>query len=278
VSTTFDHDYNQLDLVGLEFLALAQSIEGDVTVGDATAVGEYASATAAALSVMQADATVFWLTGVTEPGSTTDVTGFSSTTPKDYFDSFRSDAAASGYWAGTGTNGQSWASSLRSAYNAGTAALKAQAVTNWTWLMTFTSNPAYETTATSPSAIAAAVTGTYDPKICLSTVVSTSNKYNDSSYYDWSCCGPMSVVQAAQDPASLRAAKEAVVVPQRRYDEPTPRSEQIDYVYLRGKSGLSYQVQFTDNGTRRYDCLAIASLMDVFRHQPQTFNLKDGSN
>lgn len=282
ISTTFDHKFYPGDMVGLTFLTALQAAEGAATYGNTTAVGEFAQATDATNATMRSEATAFWTTGVPDAGSTTAKTGLSSTTPFEFFEAFRSSAAAAGTWryadgagqTGTTVTGLNWAKGLR-ALPTFTGV--------WDYLVAFTSNSTYETADdTAPQAVAAALTGTYDPTLALATtliVSGTNASKNGSSRYDWATTGLMAEIQTTRGASGLGNAKAEVARPRRRYVDPTPRASRTDWLGLRGQSGLDFQVSFTDTveGASRQviDVLRAAMLMNAYRYTPQTWNLPD---
>ncbi len=274
-TTVFDHTFYPGDANGLTFLAALSAVEGDATYGDAATVGEYAYATSATNSTMQAEAVTFWAAGVPDAGSSTPKTGLSASTPFEFFEAFRSDLGANGTWryadgdaqTGTTVTGLNFAKGLR--------ALGSSFRDVWAWLMTFTSNPTYQSApGVAPKALAAAQTGDYDPTLALATTLCVAGSYanqNASSLYEWATTGLLAAFSS-----SLKAAKDAIAVPRVRYNEPTPRQAETDYVGMRGRSGLSFQVSFYDsNVTRHQNVVSAAMLMAAYRYAPQTFGLKD---
>ncbi len=277
MTITFDHRFYPGDLNGLTALAKLQALAGNITVGDATAVGVFNAATASTLSAMQTEALAFWTTGVADAGSTTAKTGMSTSTPFEFFEAFRSDLAAAGTWRYADGAAQTGATVTGMNFAKGLRALGAAFAAVWTWLMTFTTNAAYQSAAgVTARALAAAETGDYDPTLALATVLTVKGaSQNGSSKYEWATMGLL----AAFNAAGLKAAKDAIAVPRVRYDEPTPRRAETDYVGVRGRSGLSFQVSFTETvnaASRRVrDVVSAAMLMGAYRQAPQTFGLKD---
>lgn len=280
-TTTFDHKYYPGDANGITFLAALAAVEGDQTYGDASAVGDFAQATAALNSAIRAEAIAFWTTGVPDAGSTTAKTGLSATTPYEFFEAFHNASAAAGTWryadgigqTGTTVTGMNFAKGLRALGTAFTAV--------WSWLMSFTSNSSNRTSATaSPSDISGGITGTYDPTICLArTLIATTKMEAAGTKYEWATVGLLAAFQSVGNAGALKNAKDTLAVPRIRYDKPTPARAETDNLGLRGRSGLSYQVSFTEGiggAPRRVrDVVSAAMLMAAYRNTPQLWNLKD---
>lgn len=286
ITTTFDHLYYPGDMVGSTFISALVAALGGVTAGYGTATGEFAQATAGHTSVMLAEAAAFWTTGIPDTGTATAKTGLSASTPYEFFEAFHSGASANGVWRrlgdafdlnvyvyGPSISGLNWAKGLRALPTFTTA---------YDYLMAFDSNAALETAATaSPTTIAAATTGEYDPTLALATNLAVSGTYaaqNGSSRYDWATTGLMAAIQTTRNPARLQAAKDEIARPRRRYVDPTPRSGLTDWLGLRGQSGLDFQVSFTDTiaGADRQviDVMRAAMVMGAYRHTPQAWTLQ----
>lgn len=290
-TTVFDHDYYPADAVGLEFLNALKETAGNITVGDASAVGEYNAATAATLSDMIADAEAFLLTGIQGASDTAAVAGFSTTTPKSFFDSYRSDAASTGNWSGTGTDGLDWAKCIRSCYAVGTASLKARALAVWQWLIAFTSNPALEDNGTieAPQMVDQLL-GDYDPHFCLARSLDTANRMNATSggnVYQLACIGLLAQVTSENDRANFKDVKEELSKKRRYYDDPDgasttqatkPTNQYLD-LYLFGLCGLQFQlnvpVVINGNSTFSYDATFAAYIGDAYRRAPIATNRID---
>lgn len=274
MSATFDHDYYYADMIGVDFLRLLTEVAGDITVGDTTAVGEYSYATDATLSEMLAEAKAFWEDGVTEAAGGDAVTGFSPTTPKTYFDSFRDDATATGNWTGTGAPGRGWAKGLRYWHAQWGFDDTVEAV--WEWLMSFTSNEDAEEGDASDYEIANTRIGTFDPRQALTEEIDTANETNAvgsvPSLYDWATAGLLAGIMGEQDPVSLQVVKELLAHRrERRGDAFTRGVSQRDDLRLMVFSGLSYQTGYLDTATRQWDCAAAAMIGNVYRHAPEAY-------
>lgn len=280
----FDHDLYPGDLVALEFLAAAEEQEGDLTYGDATAVGSMSYATAATLSEMVAEATAFWTTGVAS------VTGFSASTPREYYDGFTSASEGTGTWQYYETSGSisrisgaNFAKALRGWF--ASAGYDAKVAEIYTWLMGATSNTSYEPTASTHNyTLYAGQLGTYDPaRNCLTTTIdvlsgSTTVNRNGSSLYDWRTLGLLAQVHSAQAQASFGAAKRRVSE-EHRFAYHGVESNRHYRLSLLGKSGLSYQVSYTESvlsGSRRvYDVVAAAMVGLAYREAPKIYTVLD---
>lgn len=284
ITTTYDHLFYPGDLLGLIALDKLAALAGDVTLGDAAAVGEFSAATAAPVSTMLADATAFWTTGVADALAATPKTGFSSATPYEFFESFRSDVSAAGTWryadgagqTGTTITGRNWAGGVR-AWQAH-AGYDAKVADVWGYLMGFSSNPTLEAPASySPLQIAQSRVGTFDPTLCLTTtlyVAGAQARQNASDYYDWACAGLMAATQASQSAAKIETAKNTVAKLRERDGSAfTYGKSQLDNIVLLGTSGLSFQTGYADIAARTIDCAGAAMCGNLYRQSPKAFNM-----
>ena len=258
----FDHVYQPDSLVCLEFIQRLYSVVGDEMHGaDTTLSGAFTQAPQQLLSVSIASARAFWSVGCFDVVVGSSVNGLSSTTPREFFNSFPAakllSPAGTGSWeyqdgpSATGTliTASNWATALRALYVF--EGYSTQVSTIWTWLMGFTSNPAFQPTTTSrgqdvPTVLSLA--GTYNPKLSLATLLQVrtaalaASAMNGSSVYDWRCAGLMAPIQGVQDPGALDVAKDFVtkgVVFPIDYDY---GNNGTDYFMCQGLSGLSGQI------------------------------------
>jgi hypothetical protein len=279
---TLDHDLYAGDLIALEFIAAAQAQEGDITVGDDEPVGDFEFRTDATLSEMAAEAIAFWTTGIANAGSSTAITGLSTTTAREYFDCFISHTdEGTGTWkysdGSAEITGQNFAKALRGLYAQG--GYTDLVSTIWAWLLSGASNTTYEPAADLPNrTLYKAATGEYDPTLALATELVASSASNSSNLYDWATMGLTAPLQSAQAGGAFTTAKEtASSLRRREYDG--VNAQRFDRVSLRGKTGLSLQVYFTESvegrTARVYDAQAAAIIGTAYRLAPVIYATKD---
>lgn len=274
----YDHDLYPGDLVALEFVKAALALEGDATYGDAEAVGQFVEATDAALSVMLSQAQAFWT------GGADDTVGWSAAAPYEYFDCFISDSGGgTGEWqyattvGGASTiTGRNYALGLRGWYAVNGYDSTASGV--YRWLIAATSNAAFETLADTPPAVVyATTTGTYDPRLALATYIDAPRNRNASALYDWATVGLLGPLRAANGFDLTESKRQASRL--RQQDYAGVLSAKFHRVSLRGKSGLTYQVAFTEtvegSSRRVYDATAAAMVGLVYREAPVIFIQRD---
>jgi hypothetical protein len=278
-SVSFDHDLYPGDLIALEFLKAAEEEDGVLTYGDTSAVGDFFVRTDATTTTMAADALAFWTTGVADAGDSDAITGFSTTTAREYFDCFVSDLTGTGTWlysSGANITGANFAKAVRGLYAHGGYTLLVESVVDW--LRRAASNPTYEETATESAQTRVASTrGVYDPDLALATELSATTATNTTALYDWSTFGLMAPVQSARDPGAFTVAKKTVADHKRRgYGT---RDQHIDRLSLRGKSGMGLQVDFTEtieSGARRVlDAQSAAIIGTAYREAPKIYSVRD---
>lgn len=276
---TLDHDLYPGDLIAMEFLTAVIAEEGTRTYGDDAAVGDFTERTDATTATMLAEAKAFWQDGVRNAGEADATVGFSSTTPREYFDCFISDGTGTGTWqyaTGTSLTGMNWALGLRGWY--ATYGYDTKAADIYTWLMGASSNASYETGASTLARVwYAAETGTYNPKRALSTYILATQK-NGSALYDWATFGLLSGIHSARDYSSFTDAKREVST-SKRYAYDGVASAKHFRLNLRGKGGLSGQVQYTETilgaARRVYDAVAAAMIGLAYRVSPKIHVVKD---
>lgn len=259
----FDHVYQPDSLACLEFLSVLSGVTGDELHGaDTTLSGQFTIAPQQLLSVSMANARAFWSVGAFDVVTSTTLTGLSSTTPRELFNSY--PVAKGLFAAGTGSwqyqDGPSATGTLVTAVNFAIAlralmsfeGYSATVATLWAWLMGFASNPAFAPTSTSlaqdiPTELS--LTGSYNPKLTLSTLLQVrtaalaASAMNGSSVYDWRCSGLMSSIQGVQDPGSLDLAKDYVTKGVTALPPDfSAGSNGTDYLMMQGVSGLGGQI------------------------------------
>lgn len=288
----FSHDLYPGDLICLEFLTEAVAQDGDASYGDSTVVGDFSYATNGLTSAMITSAQAFWTTGVIDSGTATVIGGFSESTPREYFDGYISDSGGgTGAWqyalVSSGMSkitGLNFAMGVRGWYAASGYDTTVSAI--YSWLMASTSNSTYETAdGTGNQALYLAQTGTYDPNVALSTYIdvlsgSTAVNKNGSSLYDWGTYGVLSKIQSSRNMSAFKDAKSLVSTYRRRaYSGASGDAQRFDKPSLRGKSGLGYQMAFTETvegGTRRvYDTVRAAMMGLGYREAPFIYTMTD---
>ncbi len=285
----YDQDLYPGDLVVLEFLDALATQEGNITLGDTTSVGPFAYATDASISTMKSDALAFWTTGIADAGTSTAITGLSTSTPREYFDCFINGGGGTGTWQFESTDtdgkyvtGQNYAKALRGLFDAYGYSTQVQAL--WTWLLGFSSNPAHESPATGTSqTISQATTGDYDPTLTLTTklrvqtAAGVAASTNGGQLYDWAIVGLLGPLRAAYDSGNFREAKRAMSKARRRAYSGL-MAQTLWRPYLRGKTGLSFQVSFTEtiegSSRRVFDTTAAAMAGLAYREQPKIYGVQ----
>lgn len=262
------------DLISLRFLKTIQDYEGDLPVGDTTAVGSFSFPTISTISGMRTAAKTFWQTGVAETVGGTPITGLSATTPREYYAGFNSD----GLGGGTGTwkllgsliTGANFAKALNGLfYDSGFSAIS----TIYNWLMAGMSNPAFENTSNRNQVIYLANTGVYNPKLALATYLTTTAS-NGTDQYDWSTQGLLAPIHAQQDLATAADSKRAVSKRYRRAYVGKD-AQQMDFASLRGVSGLSFQMSGASVSGILYDTQAAAIIGMSYRENPKIYSTRD---
>lgn len=291
-SVRYDHDLYPGDLVALEFLEAASAEDGaGATYGDSTAVGDFVTRTDGTLSAMVSSALEFWTSGKANAGSADAITGWSATTPREYFDCFISDSGGgTGTWkfsstdsSGSYVTGQNFAKAARGWYaNAGYDATLGAV---WSWLMGFTSNAAYESASDlRTQAKSLGVSGSYDPTLALATALRVQDASgaaasdNGSSYYDWTTVGLTCELASAQQPQLFADSKRECAKPRPR-EHAGPNSSRSDEPFLRGKSGLSFQMAWTETvegaSRRVFDVYSAALFGLAIRQSPKIYQVTD---
>lgn len=292
----FDHQFYPSDLIGLEFLSVFKSAIEDETIGSATLTAPFSASRAALVSLAISEVKAFWTTGVQDSSTATVITGLSSTTPKEFYNSYPSDkgtfwAAGSGAWeyqdagASTGTlvTARGYAIALRAFRSVD--GISTQVATIWDWLRSFTSNTTYELTFTATSTLDTETTqlfkgmkGKFDAKIAPSTLLLVrsgsplvADKKNGSSIYDWAAAGLMTPIQSTRQAAEFRTAKEAANTLQPLTKDPAITSGRYLLLATLGQSGLSYQPATDTSGNRVESVTRSAMVGGFYRYDPQAY-------
>lgn len=254
-----NHVFYPSALLALEFWNELMTTDGDQTIGYGDPPG-FIDNMNQLLSESIADLRACWTNGITDATSTL-VNGLSSTTPREFFNSYPAIkphfADGTGMWEfydgafNTGTQITSMNFSLALgaiyAYEGATT----QVTTIDTWLRSFTSNPDYETAdGAAASTVARANTGDYDATACFSTVLlvrDADDSYasitlNGSSVYDWGSFGVLSPLWSSIHQGTFADARRSACGINFRYaDGLRSDGDYKDRISLRGTSGLTYQ-------------------------------------
>jgi hypothetical protein len=309
-----NHQFHPQSLSILEFWKALFEVSGDGTYGaPGTVGGVFTSSPAALLSTMMADMRAFWSVGTYDVASGTTYTGLSATTPREFFNAY--PAVHTGFIGRDGTGSGSWEFSDADAstgtqitglnFSAALSALHAyegyssQVSSVWTWLMSFTSNAAFQAAsgttlqdfsvvstnnsvnpAAPPTGQGNAVAPSYDPTLALATVLTvrdSANSYaaikiNGSALYEWAATGIMAAIQSSRNASAFRKAKDTVsevafrLPPDFVYGDSGPT---VDYATLRGRTGLSFQMD--QAGAKLWSCQFAARIGNLYRYQPQSW-------
>jgi hypothetical protein len=305
-------------LIAVEFLNLLKSTDGDNTYGGTCAASNpaFVSSSSATLSSMISDALSFWKNGFSEVFSGQKITGLSSTTPRHLFNAF--PQTKSGFPAGTGNweyvNGSAsvgtqifgtvFSQGLRSLFAVN--GYDAQVSSVWTWLMSFSSNPAFvgatgTTAIDAPVALTAVsanptappvgqgniVNPSYDPTIALSqtlTVRDSANAFapiaiNSNSSYKFLTSGCLAAIQSAKDGSKFRRAKDIIATTRFRIipDFVTMGNSFsvgttypiTEYLFMRETGSLAFTASGANIATYVVGNTAMAGL--IFRYAPSGF-------
>lgn len=261
------------------FLDALKAVVGDDTYGDAGAVGDFVSGTAATVSTMLSEAKAFWTNGANEEGSSTLIVGFSSATAySSGFQSAMSNGSAAAWDAQNSVGSIDWAQALWGWHKV--YGYDAKVADIWPWLQTATSPNA---PASTDRDLSGDVLGTFNAKYALVTSYTVGGQAagvpdDDSGIYNWATMGLLAGIQSVQDPGGLLAAKEACANKVHRYGEPSPRQGILDDILLIGYSGLGFQtLRVSDNvyTGNIYQSGRLAAMVGLaYRFQPYAFPLQ----
>lgn len=293
----FDHRYHVFNYgIGLEFLVAYLAVVGDEVIGSSTTGAVFTASRAALVSTAIAEARAFWRDGAYSVDDAAVVVGLSSATPREFFDAYPANKGlftGRGSWqfndgalsVGTVVSGLGWAGALRGLHAVGDAL----ATTLFDWLMTFTSNPTFEVSATTHAygqvtftsandrALYAGLAGTYNPKYALATTLKVRSAgaavtTNGSSLYSLATAGMLAALYSTRQQTSFATLKDALSVPRPRFREGfDPRDGQYLYLGPLANSGLSFQ-PYTSAALGRLQSIPQAALTgNVYRYAPQAF-------
>lgn len=256
------HLFYPSSLLVLEFWNELKTTDGDQIIG-ATALGDaFTSIPAQLLSTSMGELRACWETGITGSNGVL-INGLSSTTPREFFNAY--PATKLHFPTITGTGLWQYANADATQISAQTVSLALSALYNYEgatsqvttisdWLRTFTSNPDFETPDdTSTRDLYRSTTGTYDPTLSLSTMLTVvdadgnATKTNGSSLYDWGAFGLMSRIWAARNRASFMLSRLYPLNTVQRFFDGNSMDIPTDRVILRGESGLTMQTGFQLN-------------------------------
>ncbi len=207
----YDHQHWPQDLVCAAAIDLYQDVAGPGGLyGNLAPSGPFAQATAQTLAEMILEMAAFWTTAQADAIRGGTIKGFSSTSPRNYYNAFpayKGDyvAAGTGSWDDgsdvTSIETDNWAKGLWSLCEVG-GPTQETIVDVWPWLMTFANDPTIQTTA-----------NTYDPTVALSfplivrTAEGDPTALNGSTDYWIPAMGLLAKIQVANEAAKLDAAK-----------------------------------------------------------------------
>ncbi len=286
---TFNQRLFPSDLVCLVGLQALKDTDGDSSYGDANAISGFTNASGSVpLSTMISDARAFWATGAADVSGTyagVVRTGLSSATPYERYDGATNNSGVgTGNWMYEVTDVQTsnitannWAPALWALFQI--EGFSSQVADCWNYLMSFTSNATYETSATaSERDIALANTGTFDPSIAIATemtVTGTYAKQNGSSFYEWQTVGTLAGIQSVQAPAKFLAAKKAASAELFINANGTPMDAKRDFINLRCRSGLSYQLGATSPTSRGWFPGIACVVGFMYRYAPKVQGVQE---
>lgn len=271
VSTTSgfyaDHRFYASSLLALWFWNELKLTDGDQSLGaGAVIAGSFDTAPAKTLSASMDDLREFWATGTYDVSARAVLTGLSTTTPAECFNAYpavkpNSSAIGTGAWefvdgnAATGTKitGLSLAKGIASLH--AVDGLSAEVLALAAWLQTFTSNPSFETAATtSRGGLQHAVTGSYDPTQGIAKYLLVRDPHtfasatmNGASLYDWGAFGLLSPVWSTRPALGFKMGRVGAAQLRRRLSDGLPSDGfWDDSGLLRGRQGLAWQTGFRE--------------------------------
>lgn len=311
IASISDPFYYPTALIALEFWNELLTTAGDAQYGsDGTPAG-FTVIPQQLLSQCIADIRSFWRVGAFDSNAGAVINGLSATTPCEYYIQSGATKAwtlADGgtYLTGSFVTSQSWAIGLRSLF--AYEGYSTQVAALWTYLMSYTSNPTFQSAAntlatdylcavgtnsanppTPPAGQGNIIAPSYDPKLALvasPNVRATNNGYDfvwaslgfgSRCTYDWTTFGLLAGIQSSKDQGSFRKAKDAACTT--RYRMPTTFVDLPveETVMLRGSSGLAFQLSHynsqdgSGNQIRTASAVAAAMIGNAFRYQPQGY-------
>jgi hypothetical protein len=266
-----------MDLYILDFLAAVKAEEGDLTYGDATAVGQFASATTGTTSEMAEAAIAFWRDGTYDrlDGAigTPLVPGTTAWGAETYWFSIVHNGTAVDSFSGSLSTYKTpwtriilaeWAGAMRGWINY--AGFDSTMQTLWNYFRASTQGAATEIEDFDDPAVKRSwwymyptrpqgddfdiyeMVGTYDPTLCWAVeiqIYDTPDYVNYIEYYGgyyWPTVGMLASTWSTQDPVKFKQAKEELSKGVPRHVAPEMRDGEFQvYKSLMGFSGLSMQ-------------------------------------
>lgn len=291
-AATMNHTYYTSGLVALEFMALLKEAAGDLTIGYSGTISTMPFSRAATLSTCIAEALAFWTDGVYDSVRLETITGLSTTTPREYFSAYRA-GGGTGAWAfydgsastGTTVTSLGLALAIRALSAAGSTAF---ADSLFDWLMTFTSNTAYELPATTTNRMVsgyderylyAGVAGTYNPKTAPAMELKVragsplaATATNGSSLYDLAAAGLLAEFYSERQRAWFTDLKWQLTTPRPRGRQGAlPNDGNYLPLGILGCCGLSWQ-PYTDAVLSRQASVFRAAMTGlIWRQAPTAF-------
>lgn len=281
------HTFYPSSMIVLEFWNALFASQGDGNYGCPNSLANCLTASASQLlSKCIGDFRAFWSVGTLDTATGTTIAGLSATTPREYFNAYPASKPGFSGIVGTGSwwfqdagpptgvmiQSSNFAAALRSLF--AFEGYSSQVSSVWTWLMSFTGNPAFvapsgtlasdyacasTTLAANPPAPPVGqgniVAPSYDPTLALTTLLQVrdpvtlaATAINGSSVYDWSTTGMMAPIQSAQNAGAFRKAKDRLTAGYFRTRPDFCFSDPVreDSLLLRGYSGLAFQLSSTD--------------------------------
>lgn len=289
-SGQFDHKYYPSSLVCLQFLTRLLAVAGDGLYGlTGTGGGLYTSSPSYLLSRSIEDGRAFWTDGALDVVSGTTLTGLSTTTPREFFNSYPAVKqggllTGTGSWeyqdadAATGTliTASNWCRAINALY--ALDGLSTRVASLYDYLMSFESNSAFEhAEGTGLAVIQRGQTGEYDPAIAPATLLKVrtgsplaATAVNGSAFYDWASAGLLAPIHSVRDRVAFNTAKDELSLPRQRYAEGTPRDGETLYLGPLGLSGLSFQ-PWTTSTARVQSATRMAQVGMMYRYGAQAF-------
>lgn len=291
----WSHTYTPQTIRSAEFLTIYQSILGDETIGSPMVTATFNASREIKVSRSISDCRAFWERAIPDVLAGTSIQGFTTTTPRDGFDSYPSDkgppfSAGQGSWffqnaylTGTLITSLSWADGLRAYYAMDGASAFVTGI--FDWLMSFTSDSSFELPDTPTNRMSgysdtvkwAGLKGEYAPTFALSTLLRVRETTtlataarNGSSVYDLAAMGALAALYSSRQSAAFASMKAAL-------GDPRPRSRGglFDGYYiwlaLLGKCGLSLQ-PYSDTSLNRTSTVYQAAQAGlIYRQAPKDF-------
>lgn len=280
----FDHRYAASNLAGLEFLHLFKTLVGDETIGSSSVTAPFNASRAALVSVAIAEAKAFWTTPQWSVDDNAAISGLSTTTPRQDFDSYpalKGAVSGRGSWrliSVTDVSGSTIAMGIRAfrAVDGDTTFVTGL----FDWLTSTTANASFELPARTTGRMVtgyddrvvwAGKSGAFDARIAPAHSINAATNKAGNSFYDISAVGLIAALYSNRHRAYFKALKEALAVPRPRAKGGSDADGQ-KYVYpaLIGRCGYSFQPYSGETG--RFASAGLASRVGlIYRQEPKAF-------